>query len=347
MKKLKVGIIGCGRISKEAHIPNYLNYPNIEIISLCDQNQEMIRSISSRYNLKPNSIYSNYMEMLENENFDFVDICTPGFSHYEIIKYAIECGVNVLTEKPPALSLKDFELLKNLAHTKKINVSVMMNYRYKAEILKLIAFQKEGKLGEIKKIQTIHHGPFVFNDATWLWNEKISFYLLYEYGIHFIDLQTYLCGEFKKVEFVTSKYESELQTTSDLQVVIKFMNGSSGIIDLSADSTMHSSFITWMNIYGSASDAFIKFFPPSIYLASGIHNPFKLLKNDIKMNASLVMDILKNEFNKKRINSHKLVIDSFINSLLNNTESPTSLRSLTNTMNLLEEIKKQIPSYSS
>lgn len=344
MKKLNVGIIGCGKVSREAHIPCYISSDNVQIKALCDTSEVAVNKVKSKYNL--NAVYyRDYINLLEKEDVDFVDICTPGFTHYQICKDAIKHEMNVITEKPPALSLIQFLELKKLSEKKDVKVGVMMNYRYKDFISKLKKCADTGVLGEVKKIQTMHHGPCVFNDSNWLWDETKSFYLLYEFGIHAIDLQVYFCGEHDKLLFVNPTYVKELDTTTDIQMVIKYKNGALGLIDLTADSTLHSSFFSWMNVYGSGSDAFIRFFPPSIKMVSGVHNPVNNLWNEMKTNVFIGNKLIRNKFQEYRNASHKRVLELFINSICNNSQFPVSIDNFLNTMKLLEEIKQKVPSY--
>jgi predicted dehydrogenase len=344
MKKLNVGIIGCGKVSREAHIPSYISMENVQIKALCDADEAKAKEINSKYRLKA-AYYRDYLDLLEKEEVDFVDICTPGFTHYQICKDAIKHGIDVITEKPPALSLNQFLELKKLSEKKDVKVGVMMNYRYKDIILKLKNCVDHGELGEIKKIQSIHHGPTVFNDSEWLWEETKSFYLLYEFGIHFMDLQVDLCGEHDKVLFVNPIYVKELDSTTDIQMVIKFKNGALGLVDLTADSTLHSSFFSWMNVYGTGSDAFIRFFPPLIKMVSGVHNPINNLWNEIRTNVFIANKLLRNKFQEYRNESHKRVLELFVNSICSSGQSPISIDDFTNTMKLLEEIKQKVPSY--
>ena len=317
---------------------------NVKISAICDTNKENIEKTKKQNNLDiPGFI--DYEDFLEQQYFDFIDICTPGFTHYEICKSALKHGHNVIVEKPPCSSLRQFNSLKKLAEQNDLKFGVILNYRYKDKIIELVDFINRGKLGEIKKIQNIQHGPCVFNDASWLWNERKSLYLLYEFGIHTFDLQTYLCGPHKEIKIVHSTFEPALDSTTDIQAIIKYENGCIGIIDLTADSTKHSSFFTWMNVYGTGSDAFIRFFPPRISYATSIHNPISQLKSEIHSNLSLYSQILTNTLNKERFRPHYHVLNLFVDSIISNKDFAISLESVTNTMNLLEDIKKQIPSY--
>ncbi len=342
--KLNCGIIGCGKVAQEMHIPNMIKNDNVEITALCDSNEFQLRKAKELVSSSVKT-YNDYREMLNKEKLDFVDICTPGFTHHEIAKNALEQGINVLVEKPLALHLNQVIELKNISEKNNVIIGVMMNYRYKDIVLKLKNDIDEGFLGKITKVQTIHHGPCVYNESQWLWDEKRSYNLIYESGIHFIDLQVFLNGPHKRIKYIRPVFDEDLKTTTEVQIIIEYENGAEGYIDLTQSSLMHSSFNSWMNIYGTAQDAFLRWFPPKISYESGFHEPLKQFIAEFNTFKSISIKVLSNKFQKYRIESHKKVIDLFVESLSANSDFPISVDIILPTMTLLEEIKSNIPSY--
>ena len=104
---LKVALIGAsGHISKR-HITAYqqLKEENIaEIVACCDIHPDNVE-------LKNTKIYTDYNNLIEKEknNLDIVDICVPTFLHKNFSIKAMEAGINVLCEKPMALTVTDGE----------------------------------------------------------------------------------------------------------------------------------------------------------------------------------------------------------------------------------------------
>ena len=86
---LKVGLVGVGGISG-AHIPGWLALDDVELVSLCDVRPEQMKKY-------PDIIhYTDFNEMLDNEELDILDICLPTNLHVEYAIKAMEKGINVL-----------------------------------------------------------------------------------------------------------------------------------------------------------------------------------------------------------------------------------------------------------
>ena len=96
MKKLRVGVIGCGRISK-MHLISALELDCAELVACCDIKQDRALETAKKYNIKP---YFDYKEMIDCEKLDAVHVCLPHYLHVPVSMYAMERGINVLCEKP-------------------------------------------------------------------------------------------------------------------------------------------------------------------------------------------------------------------------------------------------------
>ena len=96
MEKLRVGVIGCGRISVRHFLP-IKAIENIELVACCDNKPERADEAAKEYGIKA---YYSYEEMIEKENLDVVHLCLPHYLHSKVAIYAFEHGVHVLTEKP-------------------------------------------------------------------------------------------------------------------------------------------------------------------------------------------------------------------------------------------------------
>lgn len=97
-KKLRAGIIGCGRFAVPGHVFHYKLHPESELAAVCDHTEAKARRIADRYRVP--GVYSDPEEMLDRENLDVVSVCTPTFMHLEHTRMAAERGVHVMCEKP-------------------------------------------------------------------------------------------------------------------------------------------------------------------------------------------------------------------------------------------------------
>ena len=81
---LKVGIIGCGGIANQKHLPALAGIEEVEVVAFCDIIEERAILSKNTYGTSDGRVYSDYKEMLEKEDLDIVHVCTPNSSHAEI-----------------------------------------------------------------------------------------------------------------------------------------------------------------------------------------------------------------------------------------------------------------------
>ena len=345
MKRIRIGVVGCGAIARRSHLPALLANPDVEVTGLCDIDREALQDAVKRFGLVVEQ-YETIEKFMENGRFDVVDICTPGATHFELAQEALNRGFNVLVEKPPSLSATDTIALANLADAKGLKIATVLSSRYREQHFAIRSVKERGGLGRIMKIHAIHHANIVLSESTALWDERASKYLIYEFGIHLLDLMVDLCGPHSKVLFVNPIYNAAINSTTDIQVCILFESGAVGLLDITSDSTRHSSYFTQIYVYGTAMDAFERYFPPSFRLVAGLHNPLEILKEELRSFGSLALKILTGRYLTSRNRPHELVISGFIECVKQGKEFPLELKQVIPTMNLLDEIAQHIPGYS-
>ena len=102
-EKIRVGIIGCGLISRLRHVPTYKKLAEkVEIASVCDLDEKLASSLAEDFSIP--AWYKDVNEMLSKENLDLVDICVPPKVHSSVALSAIENGCHTFIEKPMALT---------------------------------------------------------------------------------------------------------------------------------------------------------------------------------------------------------------------------------------------------
>ena len=93
-------------IANSAHIPAFKEFKDdYEIVAVCDLNEDAARETAKRHDI-PN-YYTDAKEMLLAEKPDVVSVCVPNCFHKEYTIMALECGANVLCEKPIAFTYQD------------------------------------------------------------------------------------------------------------------------------------------------------------------------------------------------------------------------------------------------
>ncbi len=342
--RLRIAIVGCGNIARWAHTPAWLACQEVEIVALCDPSPDAIAMIADRYQLR-SARYPSMEAMLAAEHPDVIDLCTPGPMHAAQVQTALEAGCHVLVEKPPVPDVETAQRLAALAAQRGLKLGAIFNYRERDVVKELKEVASSGRLGEVVKVSITHHGPLVFGDAPWLWNERESRYLLWEFGIHFIDILVHLLGPHEKLLHVLPIEQPSIGHTTDLIVTVQFANGAIGNLEITADSTRHSSFFTHIQAYGTAADAFVRWFPPLVRVVSGVLNPLRLLWDEAMTIGRVGVKLLRGKYLQDRNISHQRVIHSYVDWLRGRGSFATSFEGILPTLKLLTEIEQQVPSY--
>jgi len=239
MKKLKAALIGCGRIGTKKHIEAYIqNIYDIELITVCDVETTKADNAANIYEEKTGikiKVETDYRDLL-NTDLDFVTIATESGYHYEISMEFLKAGINVLVEKPMALSTKHMDEMIEIAREKNLKLGVCLQNRFNEPVQELR-----------KKIENGDFGRVFTANARILWNRNEEYYkqaswrgtwdqdggTLMNQCAHNIDLLQWMLGsEIEEVYGVTRNFKHPYIETEDFGTgIIKFKNGSIGILE--------------------------------------------------------------------------------------------------------------------
>lgn len=122
-KRIRAAIVGAGLIARKKHIPAFLKHKSkVDLVAICDLDQAAAGSLANQFAIP--RTYSDFNEMIEKEQLELVDICTPPQTHVKLATAAIERGCNVLIEKPMALSVAECDRIVNAAKHHNVKVCV-------------------------------------------------------------------------------------------------------------------------------------------------------------------------------------------------------------------------------
>ena len=113
---MKYALIGCGRISTN-HVKAVINN-HLEFIAACDVVTEHIENVLEKHGLQNDTMikrYTDYKNMVEENELELVGIATESGLHAEIALYCIEHGINVIIEKPMAMCIDDANRIISLS----------------------------------------------------------------------------------------------------------------------------------------------------------------------------------------------------------------------------------------
>lgn len=248
---LKVGVIGGGSIS-QFHITPYIIHKRVELIALCDQNEQRLTKCGHQYGVT--HLYTNYRDLLANEDVEAVSICTWNNTHAEIAIAALEAGKHVLVEKPLCMTVEEALAVEAAVEKsgKVLLVGFVRRHGSNSNILK--QFIDQDYLGEIyyAKASCLRR---LGNPGGWFSDKsKSGGGALMDLGVHMIDICWYMMGRPKPVSvsgntysklgnrsniknlsfYKAADYDSSLNNVEDLaNALIRFENGASLAVDVS------------------------------------------------------------------------------------------------------------------
>jgi len=235
MKKLRVGVVGCGSIAKYRHLPEYHANQNVELVALCDIVQERAEHASEQYGGK---VYTDYKEMIDREELDIVSVCTPNYLHAPVSIYASKAGVNVLCEKPMATSKEEADEMIAAAKESGKKLMIAHNQRFVPSHQKARQLIESGEVGKIYSFRTAfgHPGPegwSVDGKDSWFFRKEEAFIgAMGDLGVHKSDMMRYLLGE--EIVEVGAFIETSAKQNTDVDdtavCVLKTENGIVGTL---------------------------------------------------------------------------------------------------------------------
>lgn len=235
---MKYALIGCGRIATN-HVKAVLNN-KLEFIAACDIVPDNIESLLAKHNLqndKSIARYSDYKIMLaEHPEIELVAIATSSGNHAEIALHCIECGKNVIIEKPMAMSIKDADEIIRRSKEKNVIVSVSHQNRFNIAVQKLRKAIEAGRFGKLSHGSINvrwNRGKSYYDQAKWrgTWAEDGG--CLMNQCIHGIDLLRWMFGdEVDTVYGTTRQQQHDYLECEDVGIAqLTFKNGAIATIE--------------------------------------------------------------------------------------------------------------------
>lgn len=207
MKKLKIGIVGCGGIANNKHLPAIKKNGNFEVVAFCDVIKEKAIETKEKFGTQDARVYTDYLELVKEEELDAVYVLTPNKSHAMISVAAMKAGKHVMCEKPMAKTYEDAKwMLDTAKETGKI-LTIAYQNRYRADSTYLKRACENGDLGEIyyAKAHAIRRRAV----PTWgvfLNEEEQGGGPLIDIGTHALDLTLWMMDNYEPASVTGSVY---------------------------------------------------------------------------------------------------------------------------------------------
>ena len=230
MKKLKLGVIGTGRIGK-VHIATLVqSVPLAEVVAIADTNLKSANDVAGKYGIT--SVFLNYMDVIKHPDVEAVVICSPTDTHAKYIVDAAKAGKHIFCEKPVDLSLEVIKVAIAAAEKAGVKLMVGFNRRFDPNFLKIRQLVAEGKIGDphILKITSRDPAPPPPEYSA------VSGGMFMDMTIHDFDMARYITGSEVTEVYTKSAVlvDPEIGKAGDIDtaiITLSFANGAIGVID--------------------------------------------------------------------------------------------------------------------
>ncbi len=255
-KIFRFGIIGAGIIGR-THAKAITSLPDAQLVAVADIVSASAEGLADAYHLRA---YTDIQQMLEQEELDVVDICTPSGLHGENASLAMRAGCHVIVEKPMEITLARVDEMLRVQQEMKCKLAVISQHRFDEASQRLRALIEEQALGRL-----------VLGNATIPWWRSQAYYdsgdwrstwtldgggILMNQSIHSIDLLQWFMGPVKSLKAYTDTLVHRIESEDVAVVVLRFVNGALGTI--SATTGAYPGVTTRIEVCGERGSAIVE-----------------------------------------------------------------------------------------
>ena len=324
MEKLRVALVGLGKIAQVAHLPSLKKMDDVEIVAVCDVDEKKMASILSRFKIP--KWYNVFDEMIAKEKIDALHICTTNHYHYPMALMALKKDIPVLIEKPIALNARDAQRIADLAAKRNVPVVVGMHNRFRDDVQLLKNFLNEKELGELFYLK-----------AGWLkkWSKETSLTwqvkkqysgggVLMDLGIQLIDMALYLVNKPKiySTRLFAYNIKPEYQVEDSALAVLETENGISMTFEMSWNLHLDHD-VQYQHLFGKSGSAYL--------------NPLRIQK-DLHGNLVTVTPISEEKSRDRYLRAYEAEIRHFINVVKGEEENISSAQDAVETMKIIDAL---------
>ena len=261
MEKTRVAVIGLGSVAQLVHLPNLLKIKNAVVTAVAEINKNRLHSVADKYDIKRR--YTDYTQLLSNDDTDAVIISTPTHLHKQMAIDSLNAGKDVLVEKP--LARNSNEGIEILECAKKNNKKLMvgMNLRYRPDSMLIRSLIDAGEIGDPFYIKCGWIRKQSSSEKWFSKREEAGGGVILDLAINLVDLALWLADYPKAVSISTKNYHHHSRNLEDTSV--SFIRCENLTISLEASWSMAEEKDTfYTNVYGTKGSIGA--------------NPFKLIK---------------------------------------------------------------------
>jgi myo-inositol 2-dehydrogenase/D-chiro-inositol 1-dehydrogenase len=305
MEKIKVGVIGAGRIGK-LHLENLaVRNPSAEVIAVADVFVEAAKELADRFGVK--TVSQDYREILSNKDVDAVIICSPTDTHAQYTIEAAEAGKHIFCEKPLDLSLERIQEVLDVVENAGVKLMIGFNRRWDPNYAKVKQVVSEGKIGNphILKITSRDPSP---PPPEYI---AVSGGMFLDMTIHDFDMARYVVGSevtevYAKANVLVDPSIGQAGDVDTAVIILYFENGAIGTIDNSRQAVY--GYDQRLEVFGSEG---------MVEIGNDTHDTHAYFNKEGSQ-GPLPLDFFMDRY----VQSYAIEMDAFIKALINDDMVP-------------------------
>lgn len=231
-RKIKVCLVGCGRIAGKHFESLETHKDNIELVAICDVNPERLESAVNKTGAKG---FNSYTIMLAESDADMVILTTPSGMHAKQTILAAEAGFHVMTEKPMATRWKDGIAMVDACDKAGVRLFVVKQNRRNATLQLLKNAINEKRFGKIYlvNINVFWTRPQEYYDQDeWRGTWEFDGGALMNQASHYIDLLDWLIGPVASIQAMTATLARDIEVEDTAVMNVKWRSGAVGSMNV-------------------------------------------------------------------------------------------------------------------
>jgi len=178
-----IGIVGCGRIVKDAHLKAYKKY-GLNVVGVYDIRPEATRGVPQEFGIQ--NVFGSLGELLAHPGIEVVDIATHPEHRGPLMRSALAAGKHILAQKPLATTLSEAREIVEEARRCGLKVAVNQNGRWSPPWRVATLLVRGGVIGDVLAVTHLYDMSYAWIPGTHF--DDLKHFAIYDYSIHWIDI---------------------------------------------------------------------------------------------------------------------------------------------------------------
>lgn len=340
---MKVGLIGCGGIAS-THIEAYQRIKGVEVVGLCDLMIDRANLLAKKYKIQ--QTYTNYWDLIEKNDLDLVDVCTPTSTHLPIVCDVAKAVPAILLEKPMALTTNECDKIIN--EVEKYNTKICINHlQIFSPLIKKVTKSIDTGTFDLFSVKTTQKESFEYlnkHNLAPLWNvQPKQGGIIWEVCAHLVYLQLHFLPNITEVYALGSNTKYEVY--DNFAVLLKTDTSKFGLIELnwvSHETEIVYEFTDVNGIRMQSKRDYNNLIVNSENPPFSVSNVLRNMITDEKRIVRKWWDFCMFYIYRHRITPMYNLIEEYINSIKGQSPIPVTKYDGRNMVHVLESIKESL-----